>query len=66
MHRTPDRALYLLDQVTSVRSHSERVWRSAIREAMASRVPIEQVATRAGTTIEEVLAILDEFYAQAA
>ncbi len=65
MHRTPDRALYLLDQATSVRAHSERGWRSAIREAMASRVPIEQVATRAGTTIDGVLAVLDELYAQA-
>jgi hypothetical protein len=66
MHRTPDRALYLLDQASSVRADSDRVWRSAIREAMAARVPIEQVAYHARTTIEDVLAIINELYAQAA
>jgi hypothetical protein len=65
MYRTPDRALHVLEQATSVRANAERVWRSAIREAMASGVPIEQVATRAGTTIEDVLAILDQLYAPA-
>jgi hypothetical protein len=62
MYGTQDKALDLLDRAASTREHADRVLRSAIREALASNVSVELVATRAGTTIDNVLAIVDGAY----
>lgn len=60
MYGTPDRALYVLDNAVQVRERADALWRAAIREAIASRTPIEQVAAQARTTIENVLTIINE------
>jgi hypothetical protein len=59
MYGSSEQALYVLDQAADVRARADVTWRSAIRQALASRVPIEQIATRANTTIEHVLAIVN-------
>lgn len=59
MYGSSEQALYVLDQAVEVLARADVTWRSAIRQALASRVPIEQVATRGNTTIENVLAIVN-------
>ncbi|MGN9909944.1 hypothetical protein ACTMTJ_20560 [Phytohabitans sp. LJ34] len=59
MYGTSERALYVLDQAAEVLARADVTWRSAIRQALAGGVPIEQVATRANTTIDNVLAIVN-------
>jgi hypothetical protein len=59
MYGSSEQALYVLDQAVEVRARADVTWRSAIRQAMASGIPIEQIATRANTTIENVLAIVN-------
>ncbi|MBV1855321.1 hypothetical protein [Catellatospora tritici] len=39
---------------------SDKVWRSAIREAIACNAPIEHVAMRARTTVEDVISIVSD------
>jgi hypothetical protein len=66
MYGSSDKALRLLDQATSVRDHADKVWRSAIREALATDAPVEHVALWARTTIDNVLIIVNELHAEAA
>ncbi len=66
MHGSQHRALDLLDRAVTGRDHADRTWRSAIREALANEVPIEQVATRANITIDNVLNVVDTLYAERA
>jgi hypothetical protein len=60
MYGSSEQALYVLDQAAEVRARADVTWRSAIRQALASNAPIEQIATRANTTIETVLAIVND------
>ncbi|MEV4413044.1 hypothetical protein [Catellatospora sp. NPDC049609] len=60
MFDTSDLALCLVDRVAADRDDDDKVWRSAIREAIASNVPIEHVACRANVSVEEILAIMSE------
>ena len=53
-------ALEVLDHAVRDRHVADATWRSAIKRALATGIPIEEVATRARTTIDEVLAIMDE------
>ncbi len=56
-----DLALCAVDQASAERADgSDKVWRSAIREAIASNVPIEHVANRANVSVEEILSIMSE------
>lgn len=66
MFVTQDRTLDVLDRAVSGRDHADRAWRSAIGQALANEVPIEQVATRARIPIDTVLAVVDDLYAQRA
>jgi hypothetical protein len=66
MYGSPEKALGLLDQASSVRDHADKVWRSAIREALASNAPVEHVALWARTTIENVLIVVNELHREAA
>ncbi|WP_212841566.1 hypothetical protein [Catellatospora sp. IY07-71] len=56
-----DLALCAVDRASAERADdSDKVWRSAIREAIASNVPIEHVASRANVSVEEILSIVCE------
>lgn len=58
MYGSPEQALYVLDQAAEVRARADVTWRSAIRQALASKASIEQIADRAHTTVEQILAIV--------
>ncbi|MFC0530203.1 hypothetical protein [Phytohabitans kaempferiae] len=58
MYGSSEQALYVLDQAAEVRARADVTWRSAIRQALANKVSVEQIADRAHTTIEQVLAIV--------
>jgi hypothetical protein len=58
MNGSSEQALYVLDQAAEVRARADVTWRSAIRQALASKASIEQIADRAHATIEQVLAIV--------
>jgi len=60
MHGSVEVALRLLDQAAYMRDHANGIWRSAIKEAIDCQAPIVFVATRARTTIDDVLTIVDE------
>lgn len=56
-----DLALCAVDRASAERTDdADKVWRSAIREAIASSVPIEHVASRANVSVEEILSIMSE------
>ena len=58
MYGSPEQALYVLDQAAEVRARADVTWRSAIRQALASKASIEQIADRAHATVEQILAIV--------
>jgi len=58
MYGSPEQALYVLDQAAQVRARADVTWRSAIRRALASEASIEQIADRAHTTTDHVIAII--------
>ncbi|MGN9907283.1 hypothetical protein ACTMTJ_06955 [Phytohabitans sp. LJ34] len=58
MYGSSEQALYVLDQAAEVRARADVTWRSAIRQALASEASIEQIADRANTSIEQILAIV--------
>jgi hypothetical protein len=58
MYGSSEQALYVLDQAAEVRARADVTWRSAIRQALASKASIEQIADRAHTTVEQILAIV--------
>lgn len=58
MNGSPEQALYVLDQAAQVRARADVTWRSAIMQALASKVSIEQIADRADTTVDQIIAIL--------
>ncbi|BCB87604.1 hypothetical protein [Phytohabitans suffuscus] len=58
MYGSSEQALYVLDQAAEVRARADVTWRSAIRQAIASEASIEQIADRAHTTVEQILAIV--------
>ncbi|BCB82214.1 hypothetical protein GCM10022251_46480 [Phytohabitans flavus] len=58
MYGSPEQALYVLDQAADVRARADVTWRSAIRQALASKASIDQIADRAHTTVEQILAIV--------
>ncbi|MEJ3744147.1 hypothetical protein WEI85_12725 [Actinomycetes bacterium KLBMP 9797] len=58
MSGSPEQALYVLDRAAEVRARADATWRSAIRQALASEATVEQVATRAHTNVDIVLAIV--------
>ncbi|MEU7823302.1 hypothetical protein [Catellatospora sp. NPDC049111] len=61
MYVNSDLALCLVDEASAGRADdADKVWRSAIREAIACNVPIEHVASRANVSIEEILSIVSE------
>ncbi|MDI1465970.1 hypothetical protein QEZ54_33845 [Catellatospora sp. KI3] len=61
MYVTSDLALCLVDEASAGRvDDSDRVWRSAIREAIACNAPIETVAARARTTVEDIISIVSD------
>ncbi|GAB4048427.1 hypothetical protein [Catellatospora paridis] len=62
MYVTADHALCLIDQAVAI-GHDAGSLRSAIREAFASNAPVEHIATRARTSIHDVLAVVNEMYA---
>jgi hypothetical protein len=57
MYGSSEQALYVLSQAAEVRARADVTWRSAIRHALASKATAEQVAHRAHTSVEDVLAI---------
>jgi hypothetical protein len=59
MNGSPEQALYVLGQAAEVRARADATWRSAIKHALASDVPVEQIASRAHTSIDIVLAIVN-------
>jgi hypothetical protein len=58
MYGSSEQALYVLDQAAAVRARADVTWRSAIRHALATKASIEQIANRAHTSVEDVLAIV--------
>jgi hypothetical protein len=62
MYVTADHALCLIDQAVTTGPDAGSL-RSAIREAFASNAPVEHIATRARTSITDVLSVVDELYA---
>ncbi|GAA1410450.1 hypothetical protein ACFQZ4_35805 [Catellatospora coxensis] len=61
MYVNSDLALCLVDEASAGRADdADKVWRSAIREAIACNVPIEHVASRANVSVEEILSIVSE------
>lgn len=60
MYQQSDNALHRLDSAVRLRQRADVMWRYAIRDALASRAPVEAVALRARTTIEDVLDIVDQ------
>lgn len=60
MYHQSDNALHRLDNAALTRQRADVVWRYAIRDALASQARIEDIALRANTTIEHVLAIVDQ------
>ncbi|MEV4416253.1 hypothetical protein [Catellatospora sp. NPDC049609] len=65
MYVTADHALCLIDQALAA-GHDHGSLRSAIREAFASNAPVEHIATRARTSIADVLTVVNEMYASPA
>lgn len=65
MYVTADHALCLIDQALAT-GHDGGSLRTAIREAFASNAPVEHIATRARTSINDVLAVVNEMYAERA
>ncbi|MEV0460412.1 hypothetical protein [Catellatospora methionotrophica] len=62
MYVTADHALCLIDQALSTGRDAGSL-RAAIREAFASNAPVEHIATRARTSIHDVLTVVNEMYA---
>lgn len=65
MYVSADHALCLIDQAVASGHDHHGSLRSAIREAFASNAPVEHIATRARTSIADVLSIVNEMYAPA-
>jgi hypothetical protein len=66
MYVTADHALCLIDQAVATggaTAHDAGSLRAAIREAFASNAPVEHIATRARTSIHDVLTVVNEMYA---
>lgn len=59
-YQQSDSALHRLASAALSRQRADVAWRYAIRDALANRAPIEDIALRAKTTIEDVLAIVDQ------
>jgi hypothetical protein len=64
MYGSSDRARHLLEQATQGRRDADQAWRSAIRQALASDVSVEYVAIWAETSVDDVLAIVDDLHEQ--
>ncbi|WP_155372673.1 hypothetical protein [Catellatospora vulcania] len=61
MYVNSDLALCLVDEASACRTgDADKVWRSAIREAIACNVPIEHVANRANVSVEDIASIVSE------
>ena len=67
MYVNSDLALCLVDEASAGRADdADKVWRSAIREAIACNVPIEHVASRANVSVDDILAIVSQTQAVSA
>jgi hypothetical protein len=64
MNGSSDRTRRLLEQVAQGRRHADQAWRSAIRQALASDVSVEHVALWAETSVDDVLAIVNDLHTQ--
>jgi len=64
MHGSSDRTRRLLEQAAQGRRLADQNWRSAIRQALASDISVDYVALWAETSVDDVLAIVNDMHAQ--
>ena len=64
MHGSSDRTRRLLEHAAQGRRLADQAWRSAIRQALASDVSVDYVALWAETSVDDVLAIVNDMHAQ--